>query len=62
MELQAFLKSLENYNCVRFAAYRTGMKLFAVQKRLCLDLVEISELNREFNSLPAGTFLIPDVL
>lgn len=32
------------------------MKLFAVQKRLCLDLVEISELDREFKSLPAGEF------
>jgi hypothetical protein len=54
IELHAFLSSLQNYNLIRFAAYRTGMKLFAVQKRLCLDLVEISELDREFRLLPAG--------
>jgi hypothetical protein len=57
LELHTFLNSLQNYNRIRFSAYRTGMKLFAVQKRLCLDLVEISELANEFNSLPAGKFL-----
>lgn len=35
------------------------MKLFALQKRLCLDLIEISELDREFRALPAGIAQIP---
>jgi hypothetical protein len=59
MELHEILSSLNNYNAIKFSAYRTGMKLFALQKRLCLDLVDLADLDREFRLLPVGITQIP---
>ncbi|KAK2181700.1 hypothetical protein NP493_384g05004 [Ridgeia piscesae] len=38
-EMARLLKSLADLNEVRFSAYRTGMKLRMLQKKLCLDLL-----------------------
>ncbi|TKR92162.1 hypothetical protein L596_006870 [Steinernema carpocapsae] len=42
------LQQLAHFNQVKFCAYRTGMKLRALQKRLCLDLVDLRELEECF--------------
>ncbi|KAK6042687.1 EF hand [Cooperia oncophora] len=39
-------KELSQFNRVKFIAYRTAMKLRALQKRLCLDLVDIPMLEK----------------
>ncbi len=44
------MNSLSDFNEVRYSAYRTGLKLRSVQKRLCLDLVSIDELTRLFDT------------
>uniref|UniRef100_A0A1I7XHA0 WW domain-containing protein n=1 Tax=Heterorhabditis bacteriophora TaxID=37862 RepID=A0A1I7XHA0_HETBA len=44
-------KELSQFNRVKFIAYRTAMKLRALQKRLCLDLVDIPMLEKAFNRL-----------
>ncbi|GAB6025091.1 hypothetical protein CHUAL_010524 [Chamberlinius hualienensis] len=36
------MKSLTEFNDVRFCAYRTGLKLRTVQKHLCLDLIQLN--------------------
>lgn len=43
------MKTLAEFNEVRFSAYRTGLKLRTVQKRLCLDLVSIEDLMTLFD-------------
>ncbi|KAK0429407.1 hypothetical protein QR680_011365 [Steinernema hermaphroditum] len=42
------LQQLAHFNQVKFCAYRTGMKLRALQKRLCLDLVDLRDLEECF--------------
>ncbi|KAK6730498.1 hypothetical protein RB195_007138 [Necator americanus] len=44
-------KELSQFNRVKFIAYRTAMKLRALQKRLCLDLVDIPKLEKCFSRL-----------
>ncbi|CAF1638565.1 unnamed protein product, partial [Adineta ricciae] len=38
------MRSFANFNDIRFSAYRTAMKLRALQKRLCLDLTSLSDI------------------
>ncbi|KAL7074907.1 hypothetical protein ACQ4LE_005861, partial [Meloidogyne hapla] len=42
------LEGLCSFNQVKFSAYRTAMKLRALQKRLCLDLIDLSDLNMQY--------------
>ncbi|CAK5089037.1 unnamed protein product [Meloidogyne enterolobii] len=42
------LESLCSFNQVKFSAYRTAMKLRALQKRLCLDLIDLADLNMQY--------------
>ncbi|UMM14948.1 hypothetical protein L5515_002569 [Caenorhabditis briggsae] len=42
------VKELTQFNRVKFLAYRTAMKLRALQKRLCLDLVDLPLLEKAF--------------
>ncbi|CAI5438333.1 unnamed protein product [Caenorhabditis angaria] len=42
------MKELSQFNRVKFLAYRTAMKLRALQKRLCLDLVDLPLLEKAF--------------
>ncbi|EFP12235.1 CRE-DYS-1 protein [Caenorhabditis remanei] len=42
------VKELSQFNRVKFLAYRTAMKLRALQKRLCLDLVDLPLLEKAF--------------
>ncbi|CDK13551.1 Dystrophin-1 [Caenorhabditis elegans] len=42
------VKELSQFNRVKFLAYRTAMKLRALQKRLCLDLVDLTLLEKAF--------------
>lgn len=44
-------KELAQFNRVKFIAYRTAMKLRALQKRLCLDLIQLPMLEKCFNRL-----------
>ncbi|XP_046399571.1 dystrophin, isoforms A/C/F/G/H-like isoform X4 [Ischnura elegans] len=44
------VNSLADLNEVRFSAYRTAMKLRTVQKRLCLDLLQLSAAQDSFDS------------
>ncbi|KAJ1346010.1 hypothetical protein KIN20_000674 [Parelaphostrongylus tenuis] len=44
-------KELSQFNRVKFIAYRTAMKLRALQKRLCLDLIDIPMLEKCFSRL-----------
>lgn len=39
-------RELATFNRVKFIAYRTAMKLRALQKRLCLDLISLDELDK----------------
>lgn len=41
--------SLLQLNEVRFSAYRTALKLRAIQKKLCLDLVPINASSEAFD-------------
>lgn len=45
------MAELANFNQVKFSAYRTSMKLRAIQKRLCLDLLSLQELDARLQSL-----------
>uniref|UniRef100_A0A914XNP1 WW domain-containing protein n=1 Tax=Plectus sambesii TaxID=2011161 RepID=A0A914XNP1_9BILA len=47
-KMSDILLQLCNFNEVKFSAYRTGMKLRALQKRLCLDLVRLEDLDAAF--------------
>ncbi|KAK3712462.1 hypothetical protein RRG08_002792 [Elysia crispata] len=40
-QLNAFMDALIELNKIRFSAYRTGMKLRMLQKKLCLDIVTL---------------------
>uniref|UniRef100_A0A914HK11 Dystrophin n=1 Tax=Globodera rostochiensis TaxID=31243 RepID=A0A914HK11_GLORO len=42
------LEQLCSFNQVKFSAYRTAMKLRALQKRLCLDLIDLADLNVQY--------------
>ncbi|CAB3407196.1 unnamed protein product [Caenorhabditis bovis] len=42
------MKELSQFNRVKFIAYRTAMKLRALQKRLCMDLVDLPLLEKAF--------------
>ncbi|GMR51629.1 hypothetical protein PMAYCL1PPCAC_21824, partial [Pristionchus mayeri] len=44
-------RELATFNRVKFIAYRTAMKLRALQKRLCLDLISLDELDKAFDRL-----------
>ncbi|XP_051175836.1 dystrophin, isoforms A/C/F/G/H isoform X1 [Leptopilina boulardi] len=44
------MTSLSDLNEVRFSAYRTAMKLRTVQKRLCLDVLSLSNALEQFDS------------
>ncbi|PAV67347.1 hypothetical protein WR25_12082 isoform D [Diploscapter pachys] len=44
-------KELSQFNRVKFIAYRTAMKLRALQKRLCLDLTTLDMLDKAFHRL-----------
>ncbi|CAD6184635.1 unnamed protein product [Caenorhabditis auriculariae] len=44
-------KELSQFNRVKFIAYRTAMKLRALQKRLCLDLVDLPLLEKTFSRM-----------
>ncbi|XP_066600960.1 dystrophin-like isoform X2 [Prorops nasuta] len=43
------MSSLADLNEVRFSAYRTAMKLRTVQKRLCLDMLNLSTTLEQFD-------------
>lgn len=43
------MSSLTELNDIRYSAYRTGMKLRTVQRKLCLDLVTLEDLNVIFD-------------
>ncbi|VDK43703.1 unnamed protein product [Anisakis simplex] len=45
------MEKLTNFNQVKFSAYRTAMKMRAIQKRLCLDLLSLQELDVKLQSL-----------
>ncbi|VDM97496.1 unnamed protein product [Thelazia callipaeda] len=45
------MEELTTFNQVKFSAYRTAMKLRAVQKRFCLDLLSLEEVDAKMNSL-----------
>uniref|UniRef100_A0A914XTH2 WW domain-containing protein n=1 Tax=Panagrolaimus superbus TaxID=310955 RepID=A0A914XTH2_9BILA len=40
------MENLAEFNQVKFCAYRLAMKLRAIQKTACLDLIELSELKK----------------
>ncbi|EEB13705.1 dystrophin, putative [Pediculus humanus corporis] len=44
------MTSLSELNEIRFSAYRTAMKLRAVQKRLCLDMIPLSAALEAFDN------------
>ncbi|XP_076373889.1 LOW QUALITY PROTEIN: dystrophin-like [Tachypleus tridentatus] len=48
-KLTDLLDSLSEFNDVKFSAYRTAMKLRAVQRRLCLDLVHLNNIISAFD-------------
>ncbi|VDD91132.1 unnamed protein product [Enterobius vermicularis] len=47
------LSQLSKFNQVKFSAYRTAMKMRAIQKRLCLDLLGLQELDTQLKFLNA---------
>uniref|UniRef100_A0A0N5ALC9 Nesprin-1 n=1 Tax=Syphacia muris TaxID=451379 RepID=A0A0N5ALC9_9BILA len=49
------LSQLSKFNQVKFSAYRTAMKMRAIQKRLCLDLLSLQELDTQLNSLSGAS-------
>ncbi|VDL87717.1 unnamed protein product [Nippostrongylus brasiliensis] len=49
-------KELSQFNRVKFIAYRTAMKLRALQKRLCLDLVDIPMLEKVLSQIAFNFF------
>ncbi|CEF68324.1 Discontinuous actin hexagon [Strongyloides ratti] len=42
------MEQVQTFNQVKFSAYRTAMKLRALQKRLCLDLIDMKQLDKAF--------------
>ncbi|CAH1774577.1 unnamed protein product [Owenia fusiformis] len=44
------LEELDDFNNVRYAAYRTALKLRFIQKRLCLDLLDIHTIHEVFEA------------
>ncbi|GMT26480.1 hypothetical protein PFISCL1PPCAC_17777, partial [Pristionchus fissidentatus] len=44
-------RELATFNRVKFIAYRTAMKLRALQKRLCLDLISLDDMDKAFGRL-----------
>ncbi|KAI6241856.1 Zinc finger, ZZ type [Aphelenchoides fujianensis] len=59
MGVAELLATLRNFNRIRYSAYRAGMKLFALQKRMRLDLVELPDLDRQFRLLPPALTKLP---
>ncbi|KAI6174423.1 Zinc finger, ZZ type [Aphelenchoides besseyi] len=59
MNINDLLPKLRKFNQIRYSAYRTGMKCFAIQKQLRLDLIELSDLDRQFRLLPPGIHRLP---
>ncbi|KAI6243175.1 Zinc finger, ZZ type [Aphelenchoides fujianensis] len=59
MGVAELLATLRNFNRIRYSAYRAGMKLFALQKRMRLDLVELPDLDRQFRLLPPALAKLP---
>ncbi|BFZ09985.1 hypothetical protein BsWGS_13023 [Bradybaena similaris] len=49
-QLTALMDALMELNKIRFAAYRTGMKLRMLQKKLCLDMVSLQMVVDAFDS------------
>ncbi|VDN20627.1 unnamed protein product [Gongylonema pulchrum] len=47
------MEELSTFNQVKFSAYRTAMKLRAIQKRLCLDLLTLEDVNSKLQTLNA---------
>uniref|UniRef100_A0A915Q5I9 RNA helicase n=1 Tax=Setaria digitata TaxID=48799 RepID=A0A915Q5I9_9BILA len=45
------MEELTTFNQVKFSAYRTAMKLRAVQKRLCLDLLTLEDVDSKLQTL-----------
>ncbi|KAL3998482.1 EF hand family protein [Acanthocheilonema viteae] len=45
------MEELTTFNQVKFSAYRTAMKLRAVQKRLCLDLITLEDVDSKLQTL-----------
>ena len=43
------MENLAAFNQVKFCAYRLAMKLRAIQKTACLDLVELKDLKKSLN-------------
>ncbi|XP_052240299.1 dystrophin-like isoform X2 [Dreissena polymorpha] len=48
-EMTHLMDALNDLNNARFAAYRTAMKLRLVQKKLCLDLVDMKVATEKFD-------------
>ncbi|CAL1537370.1 unnamed protein product [Lymnaea stagnalis] len=49
-QLTVLMDALMELNKIRFAAYRTGMKLRMLQKKLCLDMVSLQMAVEAFDS------------
>ncbi|CAD5227922.1 unnamed protein product [Bursaphelenchus okinawaensis] len=49
--LRDLLDCLRNYNRIRFSNYRTAMKVWAVQKRLNFDLIDLAHVDILFKQL-----------
>uniref|UniRef100_A0A0N4ZFM9 Dystrophin n=1 Tax=Parastrongyloides trichosuri TaxID=131310 RepID=A0A0N4ZFM9_PARTI len=45
------MEQVQTFNQVKFSAYRTAMKLRALQKRLCLDLIDMKQLDKVFEKI-----------
>ncbi|KAM3720398.1 Dystrophin-1 [Dirofilaria immitis] len=45
------MEELTTFNQVKFSAYRTAMKLRAIQKRLCLDLLTLEDVDLKLETL-----------
>ncbi|VDO20139.1 unnamed protein product [Brugia timori] len=45
------MEELTTFNQVKFSAYRTAMKLRAIQKRLCLDLLTLEDIDLSLQAL-----------
>uniref|UniRef100_A0A0N5BAQ1 Dystrophin n=1 Tax=Strongyloides papillosus TaxID=174720 RepID=A0A0N5BAQ1_STREA len=45
------MEQVQTFNQVKFSAYRTAMKLRALQKRLCLDLIDMKQLDKAFEKI-----------
>ncbi|VDO37441.1 unnamed protein product [Onchocerca flexuosa] len=45
------MEELTNFNQIKFSAYRTAMKLRSIQKRLCLDLLTLEDVDLKLETL-----------